>query len=132
MAIAERHGLPISAEIASGPRHETKLVNDTLAARFVKKLPRRLIGDRAYDSDGLDADLRSKGIEMIAPHRARRRKAKTQDGRALRRYRRRWLVERLFAWLMRFRRLVTRYERKAENFLGMLQLGCAVILLRRL
>jgi transposase len=48
-------------------------------------------------------------VEMIAPNKAGRKK-KTQDGRALRRYRRRWHVERLFAWMLRFRRLVTRYE----------------------
>ena len=51
---------------------------------------------------------------------------------SLRRYRRRWHVERLFAWLLRFRKLTTRYERKAENFLAFLQLGCIILLLRRL
>lgn len=85
----------------------------------------------AYDSDHLDRSLAELGIEMIAPHHPRRRR-KTQDGRPLRRYRRRWLVERLFSWLLGFRRLVTRYERTAANFLGMLQLACAVILLRHL
>jgi transposase len=84
----------------------------------------------AYDSNPLDARLLAeRGIEMIAPHNPTR-KTKTQDGRPLRRYRRRWLVERVFAWLHNFRRLVTRYERKPENFLGFLQLGCAIILLR--
>jgi hypothetical protein len=71
------------------------------------------------------------GIELIAPHRSTR-KNKTQDRRRLRRYRRRWKIERLFAWLQNFRRLVVRYERYAENFLGMLQLGCCLILLRHL
>ena len=46
------------------------------------------------------------------------------------RYRRRWKVERLFAWLKQFRRVVVRWERKASNYLGILQLGCLVILLR--
>jgi transposase len=131
MAIADRNGLPIAIGIASGQRHEVPLVVDTLACRFVKAVPERLIGDRAYDSDGLDAALAKMGIEMIAPHHPRRR-CKTQDGRPLRRHRRRWLVERLFSWLLNFRRLVTRYEHYAENFLGMLKLACAVILLRRL
>lgn len=96
----------------------------------MKAKPKKLIGDMAYDSDGLDAQLAKRGIEMIAPHNPTR-KAKTQDGRALRRYRRRWHVERLFAWLMRFRRLVTRYEHKSRNFLGFVKLGCAAILLRQ-
>ena len=78
-----------------------------------------LIGDNAYDSDKLDTRLRSYGIELISPHR-KSRKNRTQDVRRLRRYRRRWKIERLFAWLQNFRRLVVRYERYAENFLGML------------
>lgn len=90
-----------------------------------------MIGDRAYDSDGLDAELKTLGIEMIAPHHPRRRRI-TQDGRPLRRYRRRWHVERLFSWMMRFRRLVTRYERKSVNFLAFARLACLMILLRRL
>jgi len=90
-----------------------------------------VIGDRAYDSNQLDAELAELGVDMIAPHHPKRR-LKTQDGRKLRRYRRRWKVERLFAWLLRFRRLVTRYEHKAENFLGFVHLGCLAIYLRRL
>ena len=70
--------------------------------------------------------------EMIAPHRRNRKKPRTQDGRKLRRYKRRWKIERLFAWLGNFRRLVVRYERRVENYLGLLRLGCIVILLRYL
>ena len=55
-----------------------------------------------------------------------------QDGRPLRRDRRRWKIERLFAWLQNFRRLVVLYEYHFENFRGMLHLACAVILLRNL
>jgi transposase len=91
-----------------------------------------LIGDKAYDSDRLDRDLAERyGIEMIAPHRGERR-APTQDGRPLRRYRRRWRVERLFAWLHHFRRLVIRWEYHVENFFGMVRLGCMQILFRYL
>ena len=92
-----------------------------------------MIGDKAYDSDPLDQRLRETlGVELISPHRWNRSKAVTQDGRALRRYRRRWKIERLFAWLHNYRRIVTRWEHHAETFLGMLQLACAVILLRYL
>ncbi|WP_417909463.1 transposase, partial [Candidatus Electronema sp. PJ] len=51
-------------------------------------------------------------------------------GRKLRRYKRRWKVERLFAWLQNFRRLVVRYDRHADNFLAFLLLACSIILLR--
>jgi transposase len=131
MAVADRHGLPVAVGIGSGQRNEQKLVVETLKASFVDELPSKLVGDRAYDSDPLDAELAAMGVEMIAPHHPRRRR-KTQDGRKLRRYRRRWHIERLFAWLMRSRRLVTRYERRADNFLGFVQLACIRILVRRL
>lgn len=102
----------------------------TLEGRFTQAKPEHLIGDRAYDSDPLDERLAQRGIEMIAPHRDNRSKPATQDRRALRRRRRRWKVERLFAWLQNFRRLVTRYEYHARNFLGFVHLGCMLILLR--
>jgi len=90
-----------------------------------------MIGDKAYDSDRLDERLRQQqGIELIAPNRRRRKR--TQDGRPLRRYLRRWKIERLFAWLKNFRRLTSRWEHRAVNFLGMVQLGCILILLRHL
>jgi transposase len=101
-----------------------------LKSRFLRRLPKRLIGDRGYDSDALDARMAKRGIEFIAPHRSTRRNI-TQDGRQLRRYCRRWKIERLFAWLQNFRRLVSRYERHVENFLAFVQLGCIVILSRR-
>lgn len=133
MAIADRHGLPLAICVASASPHETKLVEATLAQRFLPELPQRIIGDRAYDSDPLDQRLREGyGIELVAPHNPTRSKAPTQDGRVLRRYGRRWKVERLFAWLHNSRRLVTRWEFYAENFLGMLHLACAIILLRHL
>jgi transposase len=106
---------------------------DTLEERFTKEAPPRVIGDRAYDSDALDEELLEDfGVKLISPHRAGRRRPTTQDGRELRRYRHRWKVERLFAWLLWFRRIVTRWEVSADNFLGFVQLGCLSILLRRL
>ena len=132
MAIADRHGLPIAVWVTSASPHETKLVEDTLRQRHVSALPKRLIGDRGYDSDPLDERLqREHGVEMIAPHRKNKRK-RTQDGRPLRRYLRRWKIERLFAWLKNYRRLSSRWERYVVNFLGMVQLGCVLILLRHL
>ena len=106
----------------------------TVEQRFIADLPERLIGDKAYDSDPLDAQMMSGyGTEMIAPHRCNRRpERRTQDGRTLRRYRRRWKIERLFAWLYHFRRLVVRYEYHTQNYLGFLHLGCVLILLRHL
>jgi len=131
MAVADAAGLPLAIHVASASPHEVTLVEDTLDCSFTNELPEHLIGDKAYDSDKLDTKLEEDcGIEMIAPNRKKR--SKTQDGRPLRRYRRRWKIERLFAWLQNFRRLVVRYEYHAENFLAMAQLGCIIILLRHL
>ena len=133
MGISEGKGLPLAIHLASASPGETTLVEATLDARFIEDLPERLMGDKAYDSDPLDDLMLTRyGIELIAPHRSNRKRPATQDGRALRRRTRRWKVERLFAWLYNFRRLITRWERKPENFLAFLQLGCALILLRRL
>ena len=131
MAIADRSGLPVAAGIAGASPHEVTLVEETIDNGFLEDAPDCLIGDRAYDSDPLDTRLREeRGIELIAPHQSRRKRVKTQDGRALRRYVRRWKIERLFAWLLNYRRLTTRWERHAENFLGFVYLGCICILLR--
>jgi transposase len=133
VAIADRHGLPIAVHVASARPNEAILVEPTLQQRFLREAPARLIGDKAYDRDPLDQRLRETlGVELISPHRWNRSKPVTQHGRALRRYRRRWKIERLFAWLHNYRRIVTRWEHHAENFLGMLQLACAVILPRYL
>jgi len=130
MAVADGSGLPVAVHTASASPHEVTLVQETLSSTFTSQRPERLIGDKAYDSDPLDEALAQQGIEMIAPHRENRTKPPTQDGRPLRRYRRRWKVERLFGWLQNFRRLVVRYERHVENFLGFVHLGCILILLR--
>jgi transposase len=129
MAIADRTGLPVAITIASASPHEVTLVEQTLNASFLPDNPARLIGDAAYDSDPLDQALADCGITLIAPHRTNRINV-TQDARPLRRYKRRWQVERLFAWLQNSRRLVTRYEYRAANFAGFLHLACAMILLR--
>ncbi len=73
MAICDRHGLPLAVHVASASPYEPHLVPATLDARFLRELPPRLIGDRGYDSDLLDTQLRDQyGIEMIAPNRTRR------------------------------------------------------------
>ena len=130
MAVADRAGFPLAIYTESASPHEVTLVADTLLQSFVAERPQRLIGDKAYDSDPLDAELREQGIEMIAPHKANRKKEATQDGRPLRRYKRRWKVERLFSWLQKFRRIATRFDFHDENYLGFVHLGCIKILLR--
>lgn len=68
------------------------------------------MGDNADERDPLDTSLADDGSALIAPHRRNRTKPKTQDGRPLRRSRRRWTVERFFAWVQHVRRVVVRDE----------------------
>ncbi len=130
MAVADSAGLPLAVYTESAAPHEVRLVEQTLLGRFTDERPQRLIGDKAYDSDPLDEKLAEFETEMIAPHKANQKRKKTQDGRKLRRYKRRWKIERLFAWLQNFRRIVVRYEYRADNYLGFVHLACIVILLR--
>src|ERR687896_1820248 len=113
MAISDSSSLPIAIHIASASPHEVTIAEPTVAKCFVTdEKPARLIGDKAYDSDPLDVKLAVEyGVELIAPHRYNRQVPSTQDGRPLRRYKRRWNVERLFAWLQNLRRIPIRYER---------------------
>jgi transposase len=132
MGIVDRNGLPIAVTTHAANHHEVTLVQLTFDFYMIEAKPEKLIGDKAYDSDPLDEELAKEGIEMIAPHRENRlEKNKTQDGRKLRPYCRRWLVERFFAWLGWQRRLLTRWEYHAENFLGFVRLASIKILLNR-
>src|SRR5262252_3878112 len=130
MAIVDRHGLPLAVSTRAANHHEVRLVQLCFDFYMVEAKPENLIGDRAYDSDPLDHALRQDGIEMIAPHRSNQTKPPTQDRRRLRRFLRRWLVERFFAWIQWQRRILVRWEYHPENFLGFVQLACLVVLFR--
>ncbi len=140
MVVVDGQGLPLGDYLHSASPAEVKLVEKTLATIRVRRRhragrprqkPERVIGDRGYDSDALRRQLGRRGIELIAPHRKNRRKPATQDGRALRRYKRRWTVERTIAWLGNFRRLVVRYDRSLTIYRGFFHIACFMIVLRR-
>jgi IS5 family transposase len=96
MALVDANGLPISLSLHPANRHEVALAFDLIQDCWTSELPERVIGDKAYDSDGLDEEMADCGVQMIAAHRKNRTKPKTQDGRCLRRAKRRWKVERFF------------------------------------
>jgi len=126
-------GTPLAALSAAANIAEVDLaepVLEEIPLPLAKPVP--VVADKGYDSDPLRERLAQKGFDLISPHRGNRQRPCTVDGRKLRRYRRRWKIERLFAWLHNFRRVVIRWEYYPENFLGMVQLACAVILLRYL
>lgn len=140
MVLADGQGTPLGICVEAATPSEVKLLERTLDSVKVKRRrgerrrphkPERLIADRGYDSNPARALLVSREIEPIIPKRRNNKKATHQDGRKLRRYRRRWIIERTNSWLQNFRRLVARYERKVKNFEALVHLACALVTLKK-
>ena len=140
MVVVDGRGLPLGNYLHSASPAEVKLAETTLATIRVgrshhsgrpRQKPMRVIADKAYDSDPLRERLRQRGIELICPHKRNRVCPATQDGRVLRRYQRRWIVERTHAWLGNFRRLVVRYDRSLTIYGAFFHIACFMIVLRR-
>ena len=131
MVLVDGQGVPLGVHLSAATPAESSLALATLEGRVTERLPDRIIADKGYDARHLWDAMKARGVDLIAPH-LRTRVNRYQDGRKLRRYRRRWIVERTNAWLFNFRRLVVRYEHKLENFRAFLHLACALIALRRL
>jgi transposase len=126
MVLADGKGVPLGVSLHSASPHEVTLAHNTLAAVGRGK-PQHLVCDKAYDSDAFREELEGQGIELVAPHRSNRRKSKRQDGRALRRYKRRWKIERTIAWLGNYRRLVTRWERNDRMYQAFLHRNSPIV-----
>jgi transposase len=131
IAIVDRHGLLLAVTTHAANHHEVTLAQLAFDFYLIEAKPENLIGDRAYDSDKLDAEMREQGTEMIASHRSNRVRKKTQDGRRLHRYERRWIVEQFFAWIQWQRRLLVRWEYHPADFLGFVQLAALCIPLKQ-
>ena len=125
--------------VTSASPAEVTLVDPTLKTIQVPSTGRgrprqtlkRLIADMGYDSDPLRKRLARRGITLIVPYRENRTVRIYEDGRHLRRYRRRWTIERTFAWLGSFRRLLVRHERLTSMYSSLLYFAAALIALRR-
>jgi transposase len=130
MLLTDGRGLPLAVDVASARPHEVALIEPLLRQCPMRSRLRRLLYDRAADSQALRTRLAQRGIDLICPDRLCNRRAR-QDRRKLRRHRRRWRVERTISWLRSYRRLVTRYDRLLHIFLGFVQLACLMIVLRR-
>jgi transposase len=137
MVLADGAGTPLGIHLEKATPSEVKLVEATLDNVKVKVgkgkrgKPKRLIGDRGYDSNPVRALLVKRGIEPIIPKRKNNKVATHQDGRKLRRYKRRWIIERSNSWLQTFRRLVVRYERSEKIFAALVHMACALITLKK-
>jgi transposase len=140
MVVVDGKGVPLGDHLHSASPAEVRLAEATLETIRVgrrhrpgrpRQKPERVITDGGYDSDPLRFRLRRRGIELICPHKKNRMRLATQDGRKLRRYKRRWIVERTIGWLGNFRRLVVRYDRSLTIYRAFFHIACFMIVLRR-
>lgn len=139
MMVVDGEGLPMAAQVVSATPAEVTLLEGTPEEIRVprrsrgrpKKKPERMIADKAYDSDPLRDRLWERGIELIVPTRNGRMTLR-YDGRKMRRYRKRFKIERTFAWLNAFRHLIIRHDRYLFMYVAFFHLACVILLLRRL
>jgi len=138
MVVVDGQGIPLGNHLDSASPAEVTLLERTLKNVSVprprgrpRNKPLRIIADKAYDSDPLRLRLKRRGIKLLCPNRSNRRRNR-QDRRTLRPYRRRWKVERTFAWLNHYRRLVVRWDRSLTIYSGFFHLACLMITLRQL
>ena len=140
MVVVDGGGIPLGVQLASAQISEFRLAESTLARVRVprhgggrpRKRLQRVIADRGYDSDKLRKRLLKRGTELIAPHIRTRKQRRFEDKRKLRRYRRRWKIERTNAWLQNFRRVQVRYDRILSVYQGFFHCACLIITLRHL
>jgi transposase len=140
VVVVDGRGVPVGAQLASAQVSEYRLAESTLDTVRVpcrgrgrpRSRLRRVIADRGYDSDALRLRLKQRGTELIAPYRSNVRNRRFEDKRKLRRYRKRWKIERTNAWLQNFRRIQVRYDRIITIFQGFFHYACLLITLRHL
>ena len=125
--------MPIGLAIDGANRHDSKMVEATLESipvqrpKPTRKNPQGICLDKGYDYDNVRDLVREFGYTAHI-------KARGEEAQAIKRQAgfkaRRWVVERTHSWMNRFRRILTRWEKKAENYLALLHLVCAVITYR--
>jgi putative transposase len=133
--LVEANGGPLSAVVAAANVHDTKLLAATLDAVVVPRpeltpeAAQHLCLDKAYDNPTGHAAVAE---HAYVPHIRRIGEEKLDAAGAKRYPARRWVVERTLGWLSKCRALLVRYDKKACNFLGLIQLACALLWYRRL
>jgi len=133
-------GVPLGGSLASASPAEVTLLEepiDTIAIPSKgrsrgRNNPRRILAEKGYEGDPLPARLKKRRIDLIAPYRKNNKRRAYHDGRTMRRYKRRWKVERTFAWLQHVRRLIVRHERLITTYRAFFHLARPLIALRRL
>ncbi len=152
--LTDKKGIPISVVISSASTHDIKLVTDVIDNRVIKRqLPsnkpkpgtrrrrlQHLCLDKAYNSEQEEQELIKRGYVLHIPQKRKRNEKEEEEVKGItqrcsnrKKYSaKRWVIERTNSWHNRFRKLFTRYEKKAENYLGLVQLSCCIIIYRKI
>lgn len=132
--LVDEQGGPLSVVVAGANVHDTKLLEATLDAIVVERpqpteeTPQHLSLDKGYDNRTGHQATADHGY---TPHIRRIGEEKLDENKDKKYPARRWVVERTLAWLSKCRAILVRYDKKAENYLGLLQLACGLIWYRR-
>ena len=125
-------GKPVTFVLTPGQQHEATVFEQLMTGGMVKRpgggrprvRPKRVCGDKGYSSRKIRSYLRRRGIRYTIPRKRNERRTGPFD-KVL--YRLRNRVERLINRLKQFRRIATRYEKKAENYMAMLHIGSILL-----
>ena len=146
--MTEKKGIPLSVVISPASTHDINLVIEVVDKTVIKR-PKALSRsrrrrrlqhvclDKGYKSAEEEQELIKRGYVLHIPIKKKKGK-KDEVGKEIaipnrKRYSpKRWVVERTNSWHNRFRKLFTRYEKKDENYLGLVQFSCSIIIYRRL
>jgi IS5 family transposase len=130
--VVDKSGLPLGLAAAAANVSEQDLLVPALAdvpLEVPEGTP--VVADKGHDSDPLRDDLEAEGFVPVIPHRKNRAKPSRNDGRRLRRYRHRWLVERTNAWLHCYRGLAVRWSHYSFMYVGLVYLSFLHMALQR-
>ncbi len=152
--LTDKKGIPLSAVISPASTHDIKLVTDVVdcivikrpsSSSFKQKSRRRklqhLCLDKAYNSEPERQELIKREYVLHIPQKRKRGEKESDDAVKTetppffnhKKYSpRRWVVERTNSWHNKFRKLFTRYEKKVENYLGLVQFSCSIIIYRKI
>ena len=130
MVVGSGASVPLALTVASASPSATRLIEPTLDK--LRGHPKRIVLDKEFDSDKFRDKVAARGIDPIIPYRHWATERRYEDRRKLRRYKKRWVIERLFAWLGNFRRLVVRYERNPRMYQAFVHVAFMLIALRQL
>lgn len=128
-AMVNEDSMPLMFQLTSANPNESTITESLI--EDADELPAIVVADKAYDYDFLRDAFDEFDSKLVSPHRAGRAKPPRDQENIGRLYKRRWAVERLFAWLAAWRRLATRWERQAESYWQWLCLGISLIYIRR-